>query len=198
MFIGDSKVPWHISQVLNELGQRRGFDLNDPNFADTPNRVAKAFYELTDGYADKPEEILKTRFPSEDYDQMIVVKDIDYYSMCAHHMLPFHGKVAIGYIPNKDTKLVVGLSKLPRLVRCFARRFQIQERMTMQIANAINDALEPRGVGVLVYSSVHLCSHMRGIEDSHSTMETSALLGEFRSEPAVRSEFFNMVYGSKR
>ena len=194
----NSNISWNISQILYELSASRGFDINDPNFDDTPKRVAKALYELTDGYVDKPEDILKTRFPSEDYDQMIVVKDIDYFSMCAHHMLPFHGKVAIGYIPNKATKFVVGLSKLPRLVRCFARRFQIQERMTMQIANAINDSLQPQGVGVLVYSSVHLCSHMRGIEDSRSTMETSALLGEFRSDPAVRSEFYSMVYGGKR
>jgi len=194
----NSNLQWNVSQILYELSSSRGFSLNDPNFNDTPKRVAKAFYELTDGYTQNPEEILKTRFPSEDYDQMIVVKDIDYFSMCAHHMLPFHGRVAIGYIPNKQTKIVVGLSKLPRLVRCFSRRFQIQERMTMQIANAINDSLNPQGVGVLVYNSVHMCSHMRGVEDSHSTMETSALLGEFRSDPAVRAEFMSVVYGGKK
>jgi GTP cyclohydrolase I len=159
--------------------------------------VAKAWSELTEGYQQNPATILAKRFPSEDYDQMIVVKDIDYFSTCSHHMMPFYGKVAIGYIPSEETRMVVGLSKLPRLVRCFSRRFQLQERMTMQIARSIEEHLKPRGVGVLVYDSVHLCSHMRGIEESHSTMETSALIGEFRNDPAVRAEFFNMVYGSK-
>ena len=186
-----------IRHLLNCLSRSRKFDIDDPNFADTPARVAKMWNEVTEGYDEKPEEILAKMFPSSDYDQMIVVKDIDYFSTCAHHMMPFHGRVAVGYIPNAETKMVVGLSKIPRLVRCFSRRFQIQERMTMEIAQAINDILKPRGVGVLVYNSVHLCAHMRGIEDSHSTMETSALFGEFRNDHAVRSEFFSMVYGKR-
>jgi len=183
------------AQIIQSLGELRGFDLHDPNLKGTPSRVTKALLEITEGYDQRPEEILSTMFPSDDYDQMIVVKDIDYYSTCSHHMMPFHGKVAIGYIPNEKSKMVVGLSKLPRLVRTFSRRLQLQERMTQQIAHAINDFLKPRGVGVLVYDSIHLCSHMRGVEESHSTMETSALLGEFRTDPAVRSEFFSMVYG---
>lgn len=188
----------YISLFIEALAQENNFNVqDDPNFDGTPERVAKAWGELTEGYRQDPQVILHKRFPSENYDQMIVVKDIDYYSTCSHHMMPFYGKVAIGYIPSEETKMVVGLSKLPRLVRCFSRRFQLQERMTMQIARAIQEALMPRGVGVLVYDSVHLCSHMRGVEESHSTMETSALIGEFRNDPAVRSEFFSMVYGAK-
>lgn len=183
------------AQIIQSLSELRGFDLSDPNLSGTPTRVAKALIEITEGYDHDPKEILSTMFPSDDYDQMIVVKDIDYYSTCSHHMMPFHGKVAIGYIPNEQSKMVVGLSKLPRLVRAFSRRLQLQERMTQQIAAAINNQLKPRGVGVLVYDSIHLCSHMRGVEESHSTMETSSLIGEFRTDPAVRSEFFSMVYG---
>ena len=186
-----------VSGMLDDLAEFREFDRKDANFADTPKRVAKAWLEITEGYAQKPEEILAKAFPSDDYDQMIVVKDIDYFSTCAHHMMPFHGKVAVGYIPDKETKRVVGLSKIPRLVRAFSRRFQIQERMTKQIADTLQEVLKPRGVGVLVYDSVHLCAHMRGIEESHSTMETSALHGEFRDDAAVRAEFFAMVYGRR-
>ena len=185
------------SEIIHFLSKFRGFDIQDPNLSGTPTRVAKALIEITEGYSQDPRDILSTMFPSDDYDQMIVVKDIDYYSTCSHHMMPFHGRVAIGYIPNEVSKMVVGLSKLPRLVRAFSRRLQLQERMTQQIASAVNECLKPRGVGVLVYDSVHLCSHMRGIEESHSTMETSSLIGEFRTDPAVRSEFFSMVYGRK-
>lgn len=185
------------SEIIHSLSKFRGFDIQDPNLSGTPTRVAKALIEITEGYSQDPRDILSTMFPSDDYDQMIVVKDIDYYSTCSHHMMPFHGRVAIGYIPNEVSKMVVGLSKLPRLVRAFSRRLQLQERMTQQIASAVNECLKPRGVGVLVYDSVHLCSHMRGIEESHSTMETSSLIGEFRTDPAVRSEFFSMVYGRK-
>lgn len=191
-------ISWHVGQILHSLSQDGTlFDLKDPNFEGTPERVQKAWLELTEGYQQDPAKILDRVFPSDDYDQMVVVKNIDFFSVCAHHMLPFHGKVSIGYIANQKTKMVVGLSKLPRLVRCFSRRFQIQERLTMEIANAIQKSLDPRGVGVIIHDSVHLCCHMRGVEDSHSTMETSALLGEFRSDSAVRSEFMTMVYGKK-
>ena len=194
----DEKRQIAVKEFLQSLKREyEDIDLDDQNLADTPKRVAKAWSELLEGYGQNPREILSAHFPSDEYDQMIVVKDIDYFSICAHHLLPFHGKVAIGYIPNDATKYVVGLSKLPRLVRCLSRRLQIQERMTMQIAKALLKYLNPRGVGVLVYDSVHLCAHMRGIEESHSTMETSALFGEFREDPAVRAEFHTMVYGRK-
>lgn len=192
-----AEITQGYDKILKGLAAIRRFDLEDPNLVDTPTRVMKSMLELTDGYADSPESILSKCFPSEGYDQMIVVKDIDYFSLCSHHLLPFYGKVAIGYIPNAQSRLVVGLSKIPRLVRCFSRRLQLQERMTSQIAEAIQTTLYPRGVGVLVYDSVHLCSHMRGIEESHSTMETAALHGDFRTDPAVRSEFYSMVYGRK-
>jgi GTP cyclohydrolase I len=189
-------IAWHVQQILQTLSQENKFDIGDENFTDTPARVEKAYRELLEGYRANPEEILSKSFPSGEYDQMIVVKDIDYYSLCAHHMLPFYGKVAIGYLPGKDGR-VVGLSKLPRLVRAFSRRFQLQERMTQDIACALQNVLNPRGVGVLVYDSIHMCSHMRGVEDAHSTMETSALHGDFRNDAAVRAEFFNMVYGRR-
>lgn len=193
-----SDVSYYVKRILDILSSDFGFDRNDRNFDNTPSRVDKAFREIISGYKDDYTQILGTVFPSENYDQMIVVKDIGFYSTCAHHLMPFHGKVAVGYIPNEKTKKVVGLSKIPRLVRMFSRRFQIQERMTQQIANSIDECLEPRGVGVLVYDSIHLCSHMRGIEESHSTMETSALRGQFLTDGSVRSEFFSMVYGYGR
>jgi len=192
-----SSIRQNYKYILDELASYRGFDRDDPNLNDTPNRAAKALLEITEGYEADIESLLSRSFPSEDYNQMIVVKDIDYYSTCAHHLFPFHGKVAVGYIPNRETKMVVGLSKIPRLVRAFSRRLQNQERMTMQIANAMQKYLNPVGVGVLVYDSVHLCSHMRGVEESHSTMETSALKGEFLDDATVRQEFMSMVYGRR-
>jgi GTP cyclohydrolase I len=172
-----------VSDVLEFLAERFKFDLDDPNLQDTPRRVSKAWHEILSGYDEDP---------SRGYDQMVVVKDIKFYSTCMHHMMPFYGFVTVGYIPAKKGT-VIGLSKIPRLVRCFSRRLQIQERMTEQIARALDHHLKPRGVGVLVYQSVHLCAHMRGIEESHSTMETSALYGEFREDPAVRSEFLRIA-----
>ena len=201
-----------IFNLLDVLCDYRGIDRQDENLKETPQRVAKALLEITEGYEQDPEEILSKSFPSDDYDQMIVVKDIDYFSTCAHHLMSFYGKVAVGYIPSVITEYqegpnspvekkggkVVGLSKIPRLVRAFSRRLQIQERMTRQIADAMQEHLNPRGVGVVVYDSIHLCSHMRGIEERHSTMETSTLYGEFRNDPAVRAEFFSMIYGGRR
>ena len=182
-----------VSNQLINLSEKFKFDINDPNLIDTPNRVEKAFNEMLSGYNDDPAQILSKKFPSEKYDQMIVVKNIKFYSLCAHHLLPFYGFVSIGYIPNEEKAEVVGLSKLPRLVKCFSRRLQIQERMTQQIAKQIDYHLNPRGVGVLIHDCIHLCSHMRGVEESHSTMETSALYGEFRDDPSVRAEFLRMV-----
>lgn len=184
----------HIANLLlNNLSLRYGINRDDPNFDDTPKRFAMAFEQMLVGYTQSPEKILAKSFPSEDYDQMVVVKNIKFYSMCCHHLLPFYGFVSVGYIPNSVTKKVVGLSKIPRLVKCFSRRLQLQERMTEQIARALLDHLNPAGVGVVVHDSIHLCAHMRGVEESHSTMDTSSLHGEFRREPDVRSEFFRMI-----
>ena len=192
-FSGDYDLTSYLQSMLETLSRARGFDIStDKNFDGTPARVAKLFWEMTEGYSQNPEDILKTKFPADQYDQMIVVKDIKFYSLCAHHLAPFFGSVSVGYLPNKELGDVIGLSKIPRLVRLFSRRFQIQERMTQQIAECLHEHLNPRGVGVLVHDSQHLCSHMRGIEESHSTMTTSHLLGEFRDDPAVRDEFFRM------
>ena len=200
----------HIDGLLDDLSKHYNFDREDDNFSNTPKRVAAAYHELLEGYGKDAGEILTTSFPSDNYDQMIVCKDIDFFSICSHHMLPFFGKAAIGYIPGPSwsqeeidaasanglaTKSgkVVGLSKLARIVQMYARRFQIQERMTMQIATSLNDELTPAGVGVLVYDVKHLCMLMRGVKQHESTMDTSCMLGEFRDDPAVRQEFFSMV-----
>lgn len=159
-----------------------------PGLLDTPRRVVKALTEMTAGYHEKPEEILSTVFDSN-ADQMVVVKDIGYSSMCEHHLLPFTGTVSVGYLPASGR--VVGLSKIPRLVHCYARRFQIQEGMTMEIAAALMKHLEPLGVGVVV-TGVHTCCHLRGAR-SHNEMVTSALLGAFRDEQRVRDEFFGLT-----
>ena len=202
-----------VSLLLEALSREHDFNLDgDSNFDDTSLRVAKSYDELLCGYKQKPEDILKADFPAENYDQMILCKDIDFYSLCSHHMLPFFGKAAVGYIPGMPVNTVassvgddneaypklyggkvVGLSKLARIVQMYARRFQLQERMTMQIANALNEHLKPRGVGVVVYDVKHLCMLMRGVKQHTSTMDTSCLLGEFREDPAVRQEFFSMI-----
>ena len=178
--------------LLKSLAHELEFSLNDPNFDDTPKRVAKAWREMLGGYSESSSTILEKSFPSEGYNQMIVVKDIKFFSLCAHHMLPFYGSIAVGYIPGDDGR-VVGLSKVARICHMFARRFQLQERLTQQIADSIEFHLKPRGVAVFVYDSIHLCMHMRGVKESHSTMDTNVLRGEFLEDPAVRQEFFKMV-----
>lgn len=203
-----------VDRLLKSLSKGLGFSLDDPNFEDTPKRVAKSWGEILRGYQEDPAEILSKSFPNDGYNQMIVVKDIKFFSVCAHHMLPFYGNIAVGYIPGKISDhgkmsadecerlcmtpppregRVVGLSKIARVCHTFARRFQLQERMTQQIADALEEHLKPSGVAVFVYDSIHLCMHMRGVEESHSTMDTNVLRGEFMTDPAVRDEFFRMV-----
>ena len=155
----------------------------------TPARVARALGFLTKGYAEDPRAIINGALFSEDYSEMIVVKDIDFYSLCEHHILPFVGRAHVAYIPSHR---IVGISKLARLVEVFARRLQVQERMTTQIANTIAEQLEPHGVGV-VLEAEHLCMRMRGVEKQNSTMVTSAMLGGFRSNPETRQEFMNLI-----
>lgn len=156
---------------------------------DTPSRVARALQEMTAGYHENPKEILGTRF-SASYDQMVLLKDVPFTSLCEHHLLPFTGTATIGYIPND---FVVGLSKLARVTLCFARRLQLQERMTTEIAEAIAEALQPVGVGVIVKAS-HQCMGCRGVKLSGTTMITSALLGHMR-DPSVRVEFLRLSNG---
>jgi GTP cyclohydrolase I len=159
----------------------------------TPERFEKALRFLTSGYAQDPEKLLNGAMFAVCYDEMVVVKDIEMYSLCEHHMLPFFGKCHVAYIPNKR---VVGLSKIPRLVNMYARRLQIQERLTSQIAHAIEDRLDPQGVGVIIEAR-HLCMVMRGVEKQNSKAVTSAMLGVFRENKETRDEFLSLVNGTK-
>jgi len=155
----------------------------------TPERVARALAFLTRGYEEDPRRVINGALFTEDYSEMIVLKDIDFYSLCEHHILPFFGKAHVAYLPDRH---IVGLSKLARLVEVFARRLQVQERMTSQIANTISEQLTPLGVGV-VLEAEHLCMRMRGVEKQNSTVVTSAMLGVFRERRETREEFINLI-----
>lgn len=156
---------------------------------DTPKRVDRMWDELAAGYKQKPEEILKARFDAEKYDEMIVLSDIEFFSTCEHHMLPFYGKVHFGYLPGDS---VVGISKIARLVDCFSRRLQIQERMTMEIGKTFERIIEPQGVGIIV-EGIHLCMMLRGIKKRNAVMKTSYLSGPFRDKPEAREEFMRLI-----
>ncbi|BDI33167.1 GTP cyclohydrolase 1 [Capsulimonas corticalis] len=160
----------------------------------TPHRVAEALKFLTSGYKQDVETLLNGAIFHEDYDDMVVVKDIEFYSMCEHHMLPFYGKVHVAYIPDGK---IVGLSKIPRLVDMFSRRLQVQERLTTEIAEAIETALSPRGVAVVI-EGAHMCMLMRGVQKQASTMVTSHVMGLFRDDRATRQEFMALVKGNSR
>ena len=153
----------------------------------TPERVAKMYAELTAGYHTDPEKLINGAMFDVDYDEMVIVKDINFFSLCEHHMLPFNGRVHIAYIPNGK---VVGLSKIPRIVEMFARRLQVQERMTTQIADFIEEVLQPQGVAVVV-EGAHMCMVMRGVKKDGASMTTSAMRGTFKSNALTRSEFMN-------
>ena len=174
-----------VAQMLKELGE----DPHREGLERTPERVAKSMQYLTSGYAKNVDEILNDALFVEEYDEMVVVKDIDFFSMCEHHLLPFIGKAHIAYMPHKK---IVGLSKIPRLVEMFSRRLQVQERLTTQIANSLNEALQPRGVAV-VMEGIHLCMLMRGVEKQNSKAVTSAMLGSFRNRPETRAEFMELI-----
>lgn len=174
----------HYKEVLNLLGE----DVNREGLLDTPQRVAKAMSFLTKGYQENPEEILLKALFKEDYSQMVIVKDIDFYSLCEHHMLPFWGKAHIAYIPNG---YITGLSKIPRVVDVFARRLQVQERLTMQIKDCIQNTLNPMGVMVVIEAQ-HMCMQMRGIEKQNSLTTTSDFTGAF-NQAKTREEFINLI-----
>jgi GTP cyclohydrolase IA len=159
----------------------------------TPERVEKALRYLTSGYGKDAKEILNGAMFVEDYDEMVIVKDIDFSSLCEHHLLPFIGKCHVAYMPGRK---IVGLSKIPRLVEMFSRRLQVQERLTTQIASTINEVLQPRGVAV-VMEAVHLCMLMRGVEKQNSKAITSAMLGSFRDRPETRAEFMDLIKSSR-
>ncbi len=178
-----------FEDLVKEMIVRLGEDPTREGLALTPDRVHKAFKSLTKGYNEDPETLLKGALFHEKYDQMVIVKDVEMFSLCEHHMLPFFGKVHVAYIPNGR---VIGLSKIPRLVDLFARRLQIQERLTTQIAETIQKVIEPQGVGVVIEAR-HLCMMMRGVEKQHSAAVTSSMLGCFRDEQETRSEFLSLI-----
>jgi GTP cyclohydrolase I len=177
-----------LEELIRELLVRLGEDPDREGLLRTPERFAKAYQYLTKGYKEDPADILQGALYSVDYDEMVIVKDIEMFSLCEHHMLPFFGKVHIAYIPKGK---VVGLSKLPRLVEVFARRLQVQERLTVEIAESIQNAIHPLGVGVVIEAR-HLCMMMRGVEKQHSATVTSSMLGAFRAAQ-TRQEFLALI-----
>ncbi len=174
-----------VAQMLKELGE----DPQRDGLQRTPLRMAKALRFLTGGYGQDPREILNGALFDVSYDEMVLVKDIEFYSLCEHHMLPFFGRIHVAYIPAGK---VVGLSKIPRLVEMFARRLQVQERLTMQLAETFEEVLQPRGVAV-VTESIHLCMMMRGVQQQNSFAITSSLKGVFQSDSKTRSEFMELI-----
>lgn len=193
IIIADTKGEETIADLVRKMLALIGEDPNREGLRRTPERFEKAFRYLTSGYRQDPEKLLNGAMFSVCYDNMIVVKDIELYSLCEHHLLPFFGKCHVAYIPNKK---VVGLSKIARLVNMYARRLQIQERLTSQIAKAIQEKLSPEGVGVVVEAR-HLCMVMRGVEKQHSAAMTSAMLGAFRENKQTRAEFLSLINHGK-
>lgn len=174
-----------IRRLLKELGE----DPHREGLEKTPERVEKALRYLTSGYDRDLREILNGAIFVEEYDEMVIVKDIDLFSLCEHHLLPFFGKCHIAYVPDRK---ILGLSKLARLVEVFSRRLQVQERLTTQIAHTLQEALQPRGVAVVI-EALHLCMVMRGVEKQNSKAVTSAMLGVFRDHPGTRAEFMELI-----
>lgn len=174
-----------IRKILQEIGE----DPDRQGLIDTPKRIEKMYMELTRGYNQTAEEIINGAMFDVDYDEMVVVTNINFYSLCEHHMLPFFGVAHVGYIPEGK---VVGLSKIPRIVDMYARRLQVQERMTAQIANVLKEQLNPDGVGVVI-EGYHMCMSMRGVEKEKAKMITSTLVGSFKEDPKTRTEFLELI-----
>jgi GTP cyclohydrolase IA len=175
----------HVRNLIASFGE----DPEREGLQKTPMRVAKSLDFLTSGYRKDPAKILTSALFQEQTDEMVVVRDVELYSMCEHHLLPFFGKAHVAYLPDGK---IVGLSKIPRIVDAFARRLQVQERLTVQIANALQSALAPKGVGVVIEAR-HLCMMMRGVEKQNSYASTSCMLGQFKSDPKTRAEFLNLI-----
>jgi GTP cyclohydrolase I len=188
---GGAESKKSIADSVRKIIEAVGEDPHRDGLRRTPERFEKAFRFLTSGYQQDPEKLLNGAMFTVCYDQMVLVKDIEFYSLCEHHLLPFFGKCHVAYIPDKK---VVGLSKIPRLVNMFARRLQIQERLTNQIANSIQQKIAPLGVGVVIEGR-HLCMAMRGVEKESSQTVTSAMLGSFKDNPKTREEFLSLVRG---
>ena len=175
----------NIKSILTELGESPDRE----GLIKTPERVSKSMAFLTSGYKENPSKILKAAMFAENYSQMVLVKDIELYSLCEHHMLPFFGKAHIAYIPNGH---IVGLSKIPRIVDVFSRRLQVQERLTDEIKDCLQDTLNPKGVAVVIEAQ-HLCMQMRGVQKQHSSTTTSAFSGMFLKDEKTRAEFMNLI-----
>jgi len=182
--MNQEKIEKLYTELLKELGE----DPKREGLKETPKRIAKSFEKIFGGYMQKPEDVITT-FDGENYDEMIICKNIDFYSNCEHHMQPFFGKVSIGYIPGKK---IIGLSKLPRIVEIFSRRLQNQERLTMQIAKSLSKLIKPKGVGVVIEGQ-HLCMMARGVEKQNATMITSYCTGIFRKNLSTRTEFLKLI-----
>jgi GTP cyclohydrolase I len=187
--LNKKKVEESVLTILSEIGE----DTDREGIKRTPERVAKAYEYLTSGYQKDINQVLNDAIFEEKYDEMVIVKDIDFFSMCEHHLLPFYGKVHVAYIPAGK---IVGLSKIPRIVDVFARRLQVQERMTQEIANTLDEYLNPGGVGV-VAEAYHMCMMMRGVEKQNSYTLTSAMHGDFKADARTRTEFLDLI-SSKR
>jgi len=184
-----STIATSYAEIIDQLGE----DPQREGLLKTPERAAKAMQFLMQGYKQDPAEILKSALFNEEYSELVLVKDIEVYSMCEHHILPFFGKAHIAYIPNGQ---IVGLSKIPRLVDVFARRLQVQERLTLQIRDCLEEVLQPRGVAVVIEAQ-HMCMQMRGVQKQNSMTTTSAFTGEFLKEERTRQEFFNLISNRK-
>ena len=178
-------IPDAIRTLLAELGE----DPQRAGLIGTPDRVRRMYAELTDGYGTDPESLLNGAAFEVDYDEMVVVRDIEFYSLCEHHLLPFFGRAHVGYLPRGR---VIGLSKIPRIVDMYAHRLQVQERMTQQVATFLMERLDPKGVACVV-EATHLCTVMRGVRKQEATMVTSAMLGTFRADARTRSEFLTFI-----
>ncbi len=180
-----ARIERHYREILADLGE----DPKREGLAKTPSRVAKSLRELTSGYRVDLDGLINEALFTESYDEMVIVRDIAFYSMCEHHMLPFFGRAHVAYLPNKK---IIGLSKIPKIVEVFARRLQVQERMTTDIADTLADKLKPIGVGVILEAR-HLCMEMRGAESHHSPTTTSCMLGVFKKDARTRKEFLELV-----
>jgi GTP cyclohydrolase I len=183
--VNQSRIEESMREILTNIGE----DPTREGLLRTPNRVARMYDELTAGYHVDPVKLVNGAVFNVDYDEMVIVKDIDYYSMCEHHMLPFFGKAHVAYIPNGK---VIGLSKIPRIVEMYARRLQIQEQMTSQIAEFLQDTLNPKGVAV-VLEGAHMCAMMRGVKKENTKMTTSKMTGIFKEDPKTRGEFMQLL-----
>jgi len=183
-----------IKSLTRSLLEEIGEDSSREGLLNTPLRVAKAWKELSKGYSQDLDQLINNAVFKEDYDQMVMVKDIGFYSMCEHHLLPFFGHAHVAYIPDGK---IIGLSKIPRMVDMFARRLQVQERMTQEIAAIIDDSLSPKGVAIIIEAQ-HMCMQMRGVQKKNSYMTTSSMLGIFRTDNKTRKEFLDLIKLEKK